>query len=113
MPINKAAYPLDWPAISRRIRERDQHCCKWCGMPNGAYVYYDHGETIVLAADDRAEAEQAAPIGVKVSRVVLTVAHLDHNSAHNDDANLAALCQRDHLRHDARQHATNAAATRR
>jgi len=33
--------------------------------------------------------------------VVLTVAHLDHCPEHNEDANLAALCQRCHNRYDA------------
>jgi hypothetical protein len=46
-------------------------------------------------------------------RVVLTVAHLDHDPAHNDDANLRAWCQLHHLRYDAALHARNAAETRR
>jgi len=46
-------------------------------------------------------------------KVVLTVAHLDHNEANCDPANLRALCQRCHLRHDLQQHMANAALTRR
>jgi hypothetical protein len=37
-------------------------------------------------------------------RVVLTVAHLNHRPEDNGLENLAALCQRDHLRHDREQH---------
>jgi hypothetical protein len=44
--------------------------------------------------------------------VVLTIAHLDHDIGNNDDGNLAALCQRCHLRYDAKQHAATAKATR-
>jgi hypothetical protein len=44
---------------------------------------------------------------------VLTVAHLDHVPEHNDEANLRHLCQACHLTYDAREHARNAAATRR
>jgi hypothetical protein len=44
--------------------------------------------------------------------IVLTVAHLDHDPANNVDANLSALCQQCHLRHDAGHHAKNAARTR-
>jgi hypothetical protein len=39
--------------------------------------------------------------------VVLTTAHLDHDPAHNDDANLAALCCRCHLEHDRPHHLAN------
>jgi hypothetical protein len=48
----------------------------------------------------------------KVIRVVLTVAHLDHDTANGARSNLAALCQRCHLGHDQEQHVANAAATR-
>lgn len=46
--------------------------------------------------------------------VVLTVAHVnDPDPANCDDENLAALCQRCHLRHDIEHHRRNAARTRR
>jgi hypothetical protein len=44
-------------------------------------------------------------------RVVLTVAHLDHNPENCERSNLRALCQRCHLRYDKAHHATNAART--
>lgn len=89
MPIDYTKYPPDWKAISLRIREREGQCCKWCGAENGK----PHPQT--------------------ASRVVLTVAHLNHDTADNRDENLAALCQRCHLRYDAQHHAANAARTRR
>lgn len=89
MPFVKDRYPADWPAISQRIRAREKGCCKFCGAAN----YQPHPET--------------------GSRVVLTVAHLDHDTTNNSDENLAALCQRCHLTYDAAHHAANAAATRR
>lgn len=90
MPLDRSKYPPDWEAISRRIRqERAHHRCEWCGALNGL------------------------PHPVTGSRVVLTVAHLDHDPTNNADDNLAALCQRDHLRHDRGQHQRNAAETRR
>lgn len=50
--------------------------------------------------------------GFKYTRVILTVAHLDHNIENNDPENLAALCQKCHLTYDAKHHAKNSKATR-
>jgi hypothetical protein len=44
--------------------------------------------------------------------VVLTIAHLDHDTTNNEDSNLAALCQRCHLTYDAKLHAENSRWTR-
>lgn len=88
-PENRDRYPRDWPAISRRIREREDNRCKWCG------------------------AENHQPHPVTGSLVVLTVAHLDNTPENCDDDNLAALCQRCHLNYDRPIHVANAARTRR
>ncbi len=45
--------------------------------------------------------------------VVLTVAHVDHDPANCDPANLRSECQRCHVTRDAGLHAANAADTRR
>ena len=91
--MQRDRYPADWEAISTRIRERAGNRCKWpgCGRAQGAIVPGRRGPY----------------------RVVLTVAHLDHDPANCDPANLRAWCQPHHLRYDARQHARNAATTRR
>ena len=117
MPMNKANYAPDWRSISLRIRERDGWTCKWCGIEHNAiirrleddvsYTYY--GQYTTKDEWDRKWA-RALP---KLVRIVLTVAHIDHDSTNNTDDNLAALCQRCHLRHDAQQHTSNAARTRR
>ena len=81
MPIHpsmKDRYPDDWSSISRRIRfERADNRCEWCAAEN----YWPHPET--------------------GSKVVLTVAHLDHDPTNNADDNLAALCQLCHNTYDA------------
>ena len=41
---------------------------------------------------------------VRTTYVVLACAHLDHDPGNNAPANLAALCQRCHMRHDAAEH---------
>lgn len=80
MPIrreNKDRYPQDWGAISKAIRERACQRCEACS------------------------AENYKPHPVTGSKVVLTVAHLDHQPENCDPANLRAWCQRCHNRYDA------------
>ena len=84
MPIRpemKARYPKDWKARSRFVRfYRARNRCEWCG------------------------AENYQPHPITGSRVVLTVAHIfDHRPEAANLLNLAALCQRCHNRHDAKE----------
>jgi 5-methylcytosine-specific restriction endonuclease McrA len=89
MPFKKHLYPENWNEISKRIRARSGGRCEFCG------------------------AENYKPHPITQSRVVLTVAHLDHTPQNCNDGNLKALCQRCHLRYDSSHHIANAAATRR
>jgi 5-methylcytosine-specific restriction endonuclease McrA len=89
MPIDYKKYPKNWKTeIRPAILERAGHKCEFCEATN----YQPHPAT--------------------GSRVVLTVAHLDHDVRNNSHDNLRALCQRCHLRYDAKHHAKNAAKTR-
>jgi len=88
MPFQKHLYPANWKEISLRIRERAGGKCEFCG------------------------AENYKPHPITGSRVVLTVAHLDHNPQNCADENLKALCQYCHLRYDIEHHKKNAANTR-
>lgn len=45
-------------------------------------------------------------------RIVLTISHTDHDPANNDPANLRALCQRCHNRHDGPHRAETRRRTR-
>lgn len=94
-PEEKARYPKDWKAISLRIRERAGWRCE------GVEPYPE------------CRAVHGAAHPVTGSKVVLTVAHLDHTPENCADGNLRALCQRCHLTYDAPHHAANAARTRR
>jgi len=107
MPINYKEYHPDWKAISLRIRkERAGDKCEWCGVKNAA-IYFD-------GLDGRHEHDGSHFIDQLVTecnyrcvKIVLTVAHIDHDKANNEESNLAALCQRCHLNHDRDQHAEN------
>lgn len=110
MPIDYKKYSPDWKKIRAEILDRECDCCKFCGIENYAIGYRaGQGEFIGLS---RMESEAWSEDGKKQIRIVLTVAHLDHDITNNDHDNLAALCQRCHLRYDSKHHAKNSKATR-
>lgn len=103
-PSERARYPKDWKAISVRIRERSGGRCECtgeCGLhrdhPGPRRCVERHGEAAKWAK----------------GRVVLTVAHLNHQPEDCRNENLKAMCQRCHLRYDRPHHAKNSAQTRR
>lgn len=110
MPFRKERYPADWKRISSKIRERDHNRCKFCGVRNHAVGYRDRDGAFHVSEGMQQEADMLD--GRRLIRIVLTVAHLDHDTSNNDPDNLAALCQRCHLRYDAALHAANASTTR-
>lgn len=115
MPIRREhrdRYPPDWPAISAAIRARAGHRCETCGVCN----YAVGGRTpdgVFLPALPRdcsgrlPEAGSWAWCGcgsrteyLRIIRIVLTVAHLNHQPEDCRAENLRALCQRCHNRYD-------------
>lgn len=79
MPVDYSKYPPNWKTeIRPRILERANNCCEECEAEN----YKEHPET--------------------GARVILTIAHLDHDPENWDvaDDRLKALCQRCHLNYD-------------
>lgn len=115
MPCDYRLYPPDWKAIRARILERAEHRCERCNAPNGRWIVRVPGsaEWSGVNQDAEAVARLRAVFGRTMVKVVLTCAHLDHDLGHNTDDNLAALCQRCHLRHDTHQHVVSRAETRR
>lgn len=82
-PENRDRYPKDWPEISRRIRfERAQGRCE-C-----------EGECLRGTHLDRCTNVNGQPAYGTGSRVLLTVAHLNHTPEDCRDENLRAMCQR-------------------
>lgn len=96
MPMKREDYAPEWKTISHHIRfERAQGRCEW------------------IEGGQRCEAIHGQPNPLTGSKVVLTTAHLDHDTTNNDFSNLLALCQRHHLAYDAPLHAKHARETRR
>jgi len=82
-PENHHRYPANWREIRAAILARAGHVCE--GSPR--------------YPDCRAADRQPHPI--TGSRVVLTIAHLDHTPENCEPANLRAWCQRCHGTYDA------------
>ena len=121
-PENRARYPKGWKGIADAIRERAGHRCEGspaypdCRVPNGAVGYRVGGRWMQLGESVDAAGlaiDAAAEDGFKVLRIVLTVAHLDHQPENCEPHNLKAMCQRCHLTYDAAHHARTAYTTRR
>lgn len=123
-PENKGRYPADWRDISARIRfERAGgrcECTGQCGSTHspGTRCGASHGDVVrrdlanparwtydtsaglpgakMKSADKRAAKRGAG----KAVKIVLTVAHLDHQPENCADENLLAMCQRCHNCYD-------------
>jgi ribosomal protein L37AE/L43A len=116
MPIDYSKYPSNWKTeIRPAILERANNCCEFCNVPNykvilrgfwnGVNCYqdldghiYDEKTSEYIGSDYIGEVDlnnKSKPI-----KVVLTIAHLDHDITNNDYENLKALCQKCHNNHD-------------
>jgi hypothetical protein len=110
MPCDYSKYPTDWKTVIRpAILKRSGDCCENCGVRNHKMIRRSkiNGANYIYIEDNDNQTCRGFDIGLynKPIRVVLTIAHLDHDTNNNDHANLAALCQRCHLRYDAELHA--------
>ena len=132
MPIDYKNYPANWKTeIRPAILKRAGNCCETCKAPNGDAIFrgwyngiecYQLFEGEVYNANTGGFIYNIGSEGIEplkgdpnqqAIKVVLTIAHLDHDTTNNEYGNLKALCQRCHLRLDAELHKRNAAATRR
>jgi 5-methylcytosine-specific restriction endonuclease McrA len=94
-PENRSRYPANWREIRAAILSRADHRCE--GSPA-------HPECRAVNGQTHPETG---------SRVVLTIAHLDHTPENCEPENLRAMCQRCHLRYDQQHHKQTAYTTRR
>ena len=122
MPINYKDYPPNWLSeIRPRILARDNHQCKFCGVPDGVTIQRSSpGGHYMLPSGEAFDGTTGQLLAGETDhwpperkvRIVLTIAHLDHALTDHTDANLAALCQQCHLRYDKAVVAPKAAYTR-
>lgn len=93
-PENRHLYPKNWGEIRTKILKRANNCCEFCGVPDRIWRISDSSNRCGEAI-----------------KIILTIAHLDHDPTNNDPGNLRALCQRCHNRYDARHRAANRSHT--
>lgn len=118
MPCDYSKYPKDWKEIRAHILEREFNCCKICKALNNAKGARDRFGDFIYDWQINGMGSNAGEhhFGLsipKIIKIVLTVAHLNHDVKDNSDENLAALCQLHHLRHDIEHHRKNAKETNR
>lgn len=118
MPVNRKDYGPDWDDIAHEVKAAADWCCEWCGAPHLQVIrrtgqewgQWQRVEFITETTGAQVETSQLSWKRLKyhrLVRVILTTAHLDRDHRNHDRNNLAALCQRCHLRHDIRQHIAN------
>jgi hypothetical protein len=122
MPIKpelRHHYGKAWRATRATILERAGHRCECTGQCGGGghdnaggRCAAPNGQTIWRELGNEASWWLRAQAFGRPVKVVLTVAHLNHQAGDDRPENLLAMCQRCHLRLDRHQHASNAAKTR-
>lgn len=114
MPINYKDYHPEWKTrIRPDILKRDNNACAFCGVENGRIIHrFGKGIGDWQYWPEGMQSEASSEDGRKSTKIVLTIAHLDHDKTNNDYENLAALCQKCHLGIDMETHVANARTTR-
>lgn len=135
-PENVARYPKDWPQIRQRVLERARHRCENCGVKNHALggrtrrglwlPAFPLGEKLLRTEWPKPGTEAFCGHSVEVDgkrryigeelriiKIVLTIAHLNHTPEDCRLENLRAWCQKCHLAYDHLHHQQNAYQTRR
>lgn len=113
MPIDYKKYPPNWDELRHTVLLRSKGECENCGLPNYSFVYAiglwirDNGKYRFrrLWFRDERDAKRECDGPVKKVKVILTIAHLDHDETNRNVTidRLKALCQLCHLRYDANE----------
>lgn len=111
MPIDYSQYPSNWfTEIRPAILLRADNKCEECGAPNHEIIYRPiKGKQDWKPFPNSMEGEAMSLDGIKATKIILTIAHLDHDKENHDVPleRLKALCQRCHLKYDLPRHIAN------
>ena len=110
MPIDYKRYPPNWKKeIRPRIMARANNTCEveGCGFKHLQLVFQGkkNNRTEWFSTIEEAKKECGILVFEKPVKVVLTIAHLDHDETNWNvtDDRLKAMCQLHHLRYDAKE----------
>lgn len=115
MPIDYSRYPPNWKKeIVPAVLSRANNCCEICLLQNGQEVFTiklcvkEQGKyklQSIWFRDERDAKREDKGRGVGKVKVVLTIAHLDHDEENHDVSldRLMAMCQMCHCRYDAKE----------
>jgi hypothetical protein len=108
----KQRYNADWAAISCNIRvHRAGNRCEVCKIPNDLIIRRAKDGSYRVINDEEIKqwtyltkiVKLKSMVAIKklgLKKVVLSVAHIDHNEKNDSSANLLCACQWCHLKHD-------------
>ena len=104
-PENKSRYPKDWPLIPRWIRDKAGNKCEECDLENHSMVYRCNEKDCNAFVSEDSEPYlvdlfKAKHPDHRLIKIVLTVAHLDHQPENCKEENLKAWCQKCHNDYD-------------
>jgi hypothetical protein len=110
-PIDYKNYPPNWKSeIVPAVLARANNCCEWegCKFHNGQLVYRGKVNKRIEWFETLEAAREVCDfyaVWIVPIKVVLTVAHLDHDETNHEVKldRLAAMCQLHHLRYDAKE----------
>ncbi len=116
MPIDYKKYPANWKTeIRPAILKRAGNKCEQCRVPNHSLIcrgiwgnkpvwQNDDGQIHCAETGQYMASSYVGDVWQTVKqplvKIVLTIAHLDHDLTNNHYSNLKALCQRCHLKHE-------------
>lgn len=122
MPCDYKEYPFDWKAIRAEVMVRAGNKCEGtdhfpdCRVDHHGIYFYDRDGVRKVHDGSHETDEYITGYELRCSKVVLTIAHMDHDKLNNGEPgnrpNLRALCQRCHLDWDIDTHRKNARETR-
>jgi 5-methylcytosine-specific restriction endonuclease McrA len=113
MPVDYKKYHPEWKTrIRPDILRRANNSCEECGLmnyevilrtPTGCRNPCPQEWDMIYSRIKYSHSNMTESLKYHgFTKIVLTIAHLDHNVENNDYDNLKALCQRCHLRYDAK-----------
>ena len=110
MPCNYSDYPANWKDLVARKKLRHNNKCELCYAPNGQIVerFDSVGNSYPWEQADPNDGDDDR----KLTKIILTVHHIDSDHQNNHPDNLLLCCQRCHLRLDIQKHRKGARETR-